>query len=252
MSSEENRREPDEREEPEGGPAEPGQEPGRTPEDAELIDEALGAPEDPAVERPGTDDPAATDEPSLIEGGEPADEDANDSVEEVADAEALVGEDLLGEEPGVAEEELSVLAGELEAARRERDEYLEALRRLKAEFENARKRQEREISRISQTASEGVVRELLPVLDNLERALEAGGDVREGVRATRDQLVAALEKEGLIPVASDGQPFDPNVHEAVMGQPSEEHEEGTILQTFEKGYVLNGRPIRPAKVVVAS
>jgi molecular chaperone GrpE len=95
------------------------------------------------------------------------------------------------------------------------------------------------------------VRELLPVLDNFERALEAGGDIREGVRATYEQLVAVLGREGLTPVVSDGQTFDPEVHEAVTSQPSEEHEEGTILQTFERGYVLKGKPIRPAKVVVA-
>jgi len=161
-----------------------------------------------------------------------------------------------GEDPGTAEdaEEVSEeeeLAEELEAVRRERDEYLEALRRLKAEFENARKRQQRERSRILETASERLVMELLPVLDNLDRALEAEGDIREGVRATRDQLADVLGREGLLPVASDGQPFDPNVHEAVMGQPSEEHEEGTILETFQRGYLLNGKPIRPAKVVVA-
>jgi molecular chaperone GrpE len=156
------------------------------------------------------------------------------------------------EEPADAEEDSSsALAEELEATRRERDEYLDTLRRLKAEFENSRKRQERERARILETASERLVVELLPVLDNLDRALEAEGDIREGVRATRDQLADVLAKEGLLPVASDGQPFDPNVHEAVMGQPSEEHEEGTILQTFERGYLLNGKPIRPAKVVVA-
>ncbi len=68
---------------------------------------------------------------------------------------------------------------------------------------------------------------------------------------TSDQFVDVLSREGLLPVDSDGQAFDPNVHEAVMGQPSDEHEEGTILQTFQRGYVLNGRPIRAAKVVVA-
>ncbi len=156
-----------------------------------------------------------------------------------------------GEEPGIAEGEPAAPAQELEAMRRERDEYLDALQRLKAEFENSRKRQERERARILETASERLVVELLPVLDNLDRALEAEGDIREGVRATRDQLADALGREGLLPVASDGQPFDPNVHEAVMGQPSDEHEEGTILQTFERGYLLNGKPIRPAKVVVA-
>jgi molecular chaperone GrpE len=160
-------------------------------------------------------------------------------------------EPATGEEPELEWDEATVLAVELEATRRERDQYLEALQRLKAEFENSRKRQERERLRILSMASERLVQELLPVLDNLDRALEAGGDIREGVQATRDQLAEVLSGEGLLPVASDGQIFDPNVHEAVMGQVSEEHEEGTIIQTFQRGYVLNGKPIRPAKVVVA-
>lgn len=155
------------------------------------------------------------------------------------------------EEPGLEWDEATVLSVELEATRRERDQYLDALRRLKAEFENSRKRQERERIRILSMASERLVQELLPVLDNMDRALEAGGDIREGVQATRDQLADVLGDEGLLPVASDGQIFDPNVHEAVMGQVSEEHEEGTIIQTFQRGYVLNGKPIRAAKVVVA-
>jgi len=185
-------------------------------------EETKGAPEDPAsVEQTGEDPGAVEDLP----------------VDE--------------EVPSTDEEPPPVLAEELEALRRERDEYLDALRRLKAEFENSRKRQERERARILDSASEKLMVELLPVLDNLDRALEAEGDIREGVRATRDQLADVLAREGLLPVASDGQPFDPNVHEAVMGQPSDEHEEGTILQTFERGYVLNGKPIRPAKVVVA-
>ncbi len=199
----------------------PRKEPGS--EAPEPVEEAQGSPGDPAsLEQTGED-------PGTIEEEEPP----------------------IEEEPGDVEEELAALAEELEATRRERDEYLDALQRLKAEFENSRKRQERERARILETASERLVVELLPVLDNLDRALEAEGDIREGVRATRDQLADVLGREGLLPVASDGQPFDPNVHEAVMGQPSEEHEEGTILQTFERGYLLNGKPIRPAKVVVA-
>ena len=195
---------------------------GEGSEAAEEVEEIQGSPGDPAsVGQPG-EDPGALEDPEA-----PA-----------------------GEESG-AEEALATLAVELEETRRERDEYLDALRRLKAEFENSRKRQERERSRLLETASEKLVVELLPVLDNLDRALEAEGDIREGVRATREQLADALGKEGLLPVASDGQPFDPNVHEAVMGQPSEEHEEGTILQTFQRGYLLNGKPIRAAKVVVA-
>jgi molecular chaperone GrpE len=155
------------------------------------------------------------------------------------------------EEPDPEWDEAAVISVELEATRRDRDQYLDALQRLKAEFENWRKRQERERIRILSMASERLVQELLPVLDNLDRALEAGGDIREGVQATRDQLADVLGEEGLLPVASDGQPFDPNVHEAVMGQVSEEHEEGTIIQTFQRGYLLNGKPIRTAKVVVA-
>ena len=155
------------------------------------------------------------------------------------------------EEAELAREEIIALATELQTARRERDAYLDDMRRMKAEMENARKRMEKERTRIVQSASEGLVRELLPVLDNLDRALAADGDVREGVRATRDGLVSVLVGQGLAPVDSDGESFDPAVHEAVMGQPSDEHEEDTVIQTLERGYTLNGRAIRPAKVIVA-
>ena len=184
-----------------------------------------------------------------VPGGDPAapeTEAGNDEAPEVVDGESGVDEETV-----LNVDEFAVLAEELEATRLERDQYLDALRRLKAEFENSRKRQERERARILSMASERLVQELLPVLDNLDRALEAGGDIREGVQATREQLAEVLAEEGLLPVASDGQPFDPNVHDAVMGQPSEEHEDGTIIQTFQRGYLLNGKPIRPAKVVVA-
>jgi molecular chaperone GrpE len=186
------------------------------------VEEAEGSPVDPA---------------SLENGESPG-------APEDIDVESATEEDLEWDEA-------TVLSEELEAARRERDQYLDALQRLKAEFENSRKRQERERVRVLSMASESLVQELLPVLDNLDRALEAGGDIREGVQATRDQLADVLGDEGLLPVASDGQPFDPNVHEAVMSQVSEEHEEGTIIQTFQRGYLLNGKPIRTAKVVVA-
>ena len=179
--------------------------------------------------------------------GSPSEADIVDETGAVDESDD-VPEEALVEAP--AEEALVPLA-EFEAVSAERDQYLDSLRRLKAEFDNSRKRQERERARILESASEKLVQELLPVLDNLDRALESEGDIREGVRATRDQLAEVLANEGLLPVASDGQPFDPNVHEAVMGQPSEDHEEGTVLQTFQRGYLLNGRAIRPAKVVVA-
>lgn len=207
-------------------------------EEERPVEEAQDSPGDPvSAEQPSSEQPV--DEPDAVieEDTRPADEQSQAA---------------LSEETETGASEVEVLTEELDATRRERDDYLDALRRLKAEFENSRKRQERERQRILQTASENLITELLPVLDNLDRALEHEGDVREGVRATRDQLADVLGREGLLPVASDGQSFDPNVHEAVMSQPSEEHEEGTIIQTFERGYVLNGKPIRAAKVVVAS
>lgn len=209
-------------------------EPAESAEPVEPIYEAEGSPVDPGL---------LEDEPSPT-----AEEPAAKEPEEVVEAEAVEEVEM---DVVMPETELAALREELELVRVERDDLMDSLRRLKAEFENFRKRQERERLRIRDLASERLVAELLPVLDNLDRALQSEGDIREGVRATYNQLFAVLAEEGLAPVASDGQHFDPTVHEAVMGQPSEEHEEGTILQTFERGYLLNGRPIRPAKVVVA-
>ena len=204
---------------------------------------------------PGNDavpEEEAAEDIQAPEGDPAAPETENDEAPEVVDGKSGFDEEtVLDEEPVLEVAEFAVLSEELEVTRLERDQYLDALRRLKAEFENSRKRQERERARILSMASERLVQELLPVLDNLDRALEAGGDIREGVQATREQLAEVLAEEGLLPVASDGQPFDPNVHDAVMGQHSDEHEEGTIIQTFQRGYLLNGKPIRPAKVVVA-
>jgi molecular chaperone GrpE len=184
--------------------------------------------------------------------GIPVEDLSEEPSAEVVPDEETPPEAAISEEPlEITQDEISTLADELETARRERDEYLDSMRRMKAELENSRKRQERERTRLVQLASERLVRELLPVLDNLERALEVEGDIREGVEATREQLLAVLEQEGLVPVASDGESFDPTVHEAVMGQPSEEHEEDMVIMTLERGYALNGKPIRPAKVVVA-
>jgi molecular chaperone GrpE len=243
LSSEERRRREGEpsredppREELREEPQETGRETGDVSDPVEV-----GGSEDAGVV-PGTDDADAPVE-NLAE--EP-------SAEVVSDDEETPPDAAISEEPlEITQDEISTLADELETARRERDEYLDSMRRMKAELENSRKRQERERARLVQQASERLVRELLPVLDNLERALEVEGDIREGVEATREQLLAVLEQEGLASVASDGESFDPAVHEAVMGQPSEEHEEDTVIMTLERGYVLNGKPIRPAKVIVA-
>ena len=161
------------------------------------------------------------------------------------------GENGTGSVEEVTQEETSTLSKELEAVRKERDEYLENMRRMKAELENSRARLEKEHARLAQLASERLVKELLPILDSLERALQADGDIKEGVEATREQLVGILAQEGLNPISSEGENFDPMVHEALMTKPSDEHEEDTVIQTLERGYMMNGNTIRPAKVVVS-
>jgi molecular chaperone GrpE len=151
----------------------------------------------------------------------------------------------------ITRKETSTFMEKLQRARKEKDEYLENMRRMKAELENSRARLEREHARSVKLASERLVKELLPILDNLERALEADGDIREGVEATREQLVGILIQEGLNPLNSEGQNFDPAVHEALMSKPPNQHEEDTVIQTLEPGYTLNGKVMRPAKVVVS-
>ncbi len=156
-------------------------------------------------------------------------------------------------EAGPAERvaELERLLAEAEA---ERDEYLADLQRLAAEFDNFRKRTARDQESLVARAHERLVRELLPVLDDLERALEAASmheeaKLEEGVALVGRQLRDTLAGEGLLEIDTDGQ-FDPHVHEALLAQPSEA-EEGAIIQVLQRGYRLGDRVLRPARVVVS-
>ena len=137
---------------------------------------------------------------------------------------------------------------------RERDEYLNDLKRVAADFENYRKRVARDQEGLVARAHERLVKELLPVLDDLERSLEAAAEheeakLEEGVRLVHRELVEALAREGLVEVETDGQ-FDPHVHEALVSQPSEE-EDGSVIEVLQKGYRLGDRVLRPARVVVS-
>jgi molecular chaperone GrpE len=137
---------------------------------------------------------------------------------------------------------------------RERDEHLDDLKRVAAEFENSRKRVARDQASLAARAHERLVKELLPVLDDLERALEAAsehqeGKVEEGVRLVQRELQEALGKEGLVEIETNGN-FDPHVHEALLSQPSEQ-DDGAILEVLQKGYRLGDRVLRPARVVVS-
>ena len=137
---------------------------------------------------------------------------------------------------------------------RERDEYLNDLKRVAADFENYRKRVARDQEGLVARAHERLVKELLPVLDDLERALEAAAqheeaELEEGVRLVHRELVEALAREGLVEVETEGQ-FDPHVHEALLSQPSEQ-EDGSVIEVLQKGYRLGDRVLRPARVVVS-
>ena len=158
----------------------------------------------------------------------------------------------MAEEASTNDTELEERLAEVE---RERDEYLNDLKRVAADFENYRKRVARDQEGMVARAHERLVQELLPVLDDLERALEAAAQheeakLEEGVRLVHRELVEALTREGLVEVETEGQ-FDPHVHEALLSQPSEQ-EDGSVIEVLQKGYRLGDRVLRPARVVVAA
>lgn len=157
--------------------------------------------------------------------------------------------------PGPEEAPADEAAQERERLIAERDEYLDALQRLKAEFDNYRKRHERERQAMAQGAAREVVRGLLPVMDNLERAVAALGDqgdqIVAGLEMVRGQLQGLLAGQGVEEIEALGHEFDPTVHEAIAQIPSPEHPEGTVVEVVEKGYRHSETVLRPTKVVVA-
>lgn len=159
------------------------------------------------------------------------------------------------EEPEADAGAPAVEESELEVLQRERDEYLDALQRTAAEFDNYRKRVQRDRESLAARASERLVRMLLPVLDDLERALQAAEEheeakLEDGVRLVHRSLADALRGEGLEEIDADGA-FDPHRHEALLTQPSDEPE-GTVIEVLQKGYRLGDLVLRPARVVVAA
>ncbi len=144
---------------------------------------------------------------------------------------------------------------ELAVVKAERDEYLDLLQRVQADFENYRKRAAREQERLVGHAHERLVRELLPILDDLERALEAAerheeATLVEGVKLVEQALRRALAKEGLDEIPTNGA-FDPHVHEAMLTKPGDGAESGSVLEVVQRGYRLGDKVVRPARVIVA-
>ena len=158
-------------------------------------------------------------------------------------------EDEVVEEP--AAEESAPAHSTAEPAHAPDDSYL----RLAADFDNYRKRVAREQVEWTSRANERLLNELLPVLDDLERALEAAAEheeakLEEGVRLVHRSLLGLVERHGLSEIETEGA-FDPHVHEALLAQPGEGAEEGAVLQVLQKGYRLGDKVLRPARVIVA-
>jgi molecular chaperone GrpE len=172
--------------------------------------------------------------------------DADELDQARSDAAGELSADAAG--PGIDPEEL----------KRQRDEYYDRLLRQAAEFDNYRKRIERERRELAEGAAADLVVELLPVLDDLERALkadvgsgQAGDAIRAGVELIHRQLVELLRKRGVTPIEAVGHPFDPHFHQAVAQEMSSQHPDGEVMAEFRRGYMLGDRLLRPAMVKVA-
>ena len=156
-----------------------------------------------------------------------------------------------------ADETPSPSAEHLDDVRRERDEYRDLLLRKTAEFDNYRKRTERERGDQAAAAAVDLLTEILPLVDDLERALAADAGAgaveayRAGVELIHKQLLELLRKRGVTPIDTDGQPFDPHFHQAVAHEVSGSHAEGDVIDELRRGYMIAGRLLRPAMVRVA-
>lgn len=165
--------------------------------------------------------------------------------DEPAEATGLEGVDAQPREP--------LTRDQVEALRRERDDLQDQLLRRRAEFENYKKRVERDRQLSGVDAVAGVLKSLIPTLDNLDRALEApGGEgLRQGVELIRRELLALLEAQGVVRQDPKGERFDPELHQALSHENVPGHAEGTVVEVFGKGYTYKDRLLRPALVKVA-
>ena len=183
----------------------------------------------------------------------PLEEDVVEGVDAEEEKDEVNGEANQSEEP---KEKIEVTP--LFLAREEAEMYKDRWMRLAAEFENYKKRRAREFEILVESASEEVIRDLLPILDSVGRALahsenedtESEG-FQEGIKMIMEQFPRVLYNRNLKEIETVGKPFDPTVHEALMQMPSEIHDAGIISEEIEKGYSLGDKVLRPAKVVVS-
>ena len=182
-------------------------------------------------------------------------------------AETQVSEETSGTENGAAEQrnEVEVLEEKIDQLEEERDELNDRLLRKAAELENYRSRMEREKERRYEAGKRAVIESMLEVLDDFERSLEATRDLEDaedaesafeslkgGVEMVFRKFRDELQSLGVEPIEAEGEPFDEQLHEAMMRQPSEAADPGTVLQEIRKGYTMGDRVIRHSRVVVAA
>lgn len=184
---------------------------------------------------------------------DPIETEIDDLEDEASDSPAAVEED--NAPPAEAAEDIGE---KLEAAEAEAATAYDRFLRVSAELENCKKRHQREISDFRKFANQAIITDMLPIIDNLERAIHSTENptsenqcIVEGVELTHKEILKVLDRYGVKPVESIGQPFDPTYHEAVSQQPSDEHPDNTVLQELQRGYLLHERLIRPAMVVVS-
>jgi molecular chaperone GrpE len=153
--------------------------------------------------------------------------------------------------------EVEALKARLQAAEQQRDEYLALVKQTRADFENYQKRAQRDLATERRYAQTPLAGDLLPALDNLERAIASSqasdnSSLTQGVALVHNQLLDVLRRHGVKRIEAQGQPFDPNLHQAVMQQPSSDHPPQTVLQVLEPGYMIHERVLRPARVIVST
>lgn len=185
------------------------------------------------------------------------DENRNEQVDELKEAVEASAEDVQADEQEVEQEEVS----ELDAVKAQLQDSQEQMLRFQAEMQNVRRRSEMDVQKAHKFALEKFVKELLPVADSLEKAVEstegqenageAVASIRQGMEMTLDLFVSSLKKFNVEPLNPVGEPFDPQQHEAMSMVPAPDAEPNSVVAVVQKGYLLNGRVVRPAMVMVA-
>jgi molecular chaperone GrpE len=179
---------------------------------------------------------------------DPAEMAGEELVEENMDAPVIEAEEL---------DAISELQSELLATQAKADEYLEGWQRARADFANYKKRVERDQAQTYQNAAASILKRYLSIVDDLERALKTrpqdgdGAAWAEGIELIYRKLLSILESEGIQPMNAEGEQFDPNLHEAIMSEDSEQHESGQVIEVLQQGYTLGDKVLRPAMVRVA-